>query len=281
MKKTILLLAAAAMTLAAGAQSKFQTTDFGSFKLHTQATADPLGDMSSIIETPTSLIIVEPAAFRSDIAEQQEYVAALGKPVERIIVNYHSAGLTAYDADKYAIIEGMPEFINGEIYSGMMSGFAQAFGDAIATEGDLPSTTVPRNGSESIGGVSFVFSNGSNSDFPGASILIGGKVFYTHFTPAAGAHMSPLQITNRAAVDAQLAAIQAAKDSGAVAFIGGHGVAATGIEAVDFQIAYLKTVKQLLETKATADEFSEALINAYPVAAAQENVAALAQNLYK
>lgn len=280
MKKIMMAVAVTAVALTASAQSKFEVKDFGTFKLHTQATADPLGDMSSIIEGATSLVIVEPAAFHSDIAEQQEYIAKIGKPVERVIVNYHTAGLAAYDAEAYVIIEGMPEFVKGDIYSGMMSGFASAFGDAIADDGELPSATVTRNGKVTYDGIEYVFSAGAASDFPGASILIGGKVYYTHFTPAADAHMSALQVTGRAAVDAQLAALEAAKASGAVAFIGGHGGQAVDITAVDFQIGYLKTVKELIEQKATAEEFAAALKAAYPTAAGEDNVAAVASVLY-
>ena len=281
MRKIFMTLAIASLTVAANAQGKFEVKDFGSFKLHTHITADPLGDMSSIIEGQSGLVIVEPAAFRNNIEEQKEYIAKLSKPVERIIVNYHTAGLAAFEPEKYVIIEGMPEFVKGEIYSGMMTGFGQAFGDAIATDGELPSATVPRVGTEEIAGVKFEFMKGSESDFPGSSILIGGKVYYMHFAPVNGVHLSFLEIGSRFAVESYLSELQEAKASGADTFIGGHGAGATGIDAVDFQIGYLKTVLKVLDEKKSAEEFVTAMKAAYPNAAAEENLAAVAEKLYQ
>ena len=50
MKSFFLTLAIACMTLVVNAQGKFEVKDFGKFKLHTYVTADPLGDMSHIVE---------------------------------------------------------------------------------------------------------------------------------------------------------------------------------------------------------------------------------------
>ena len=262
-------------------ESKFLVQDFGSFKLHAQLTNDPLGDMSFIVEGAEGLVVVEPAAFHSSIAEQQAYVQALGKPVVCVIADYHMAGLTAYPAEAYRMVEGMPEFVRGEIYSGMMAGFAQAFGDAIADEGELPTQVVAREGEQQLAGIDFTFSAGAASDFPGASVLVGGKVYYTHFSPVAGLHMNPLQITGRPAVEAQLAELKHAKATGAEAFVGGHGIGIATMADVDFQIDYLETVKKLMDAHDNAETFAEALKAAYPEAGLQENVSALAANLYK
>ena len=281
MKKLIIVATLVVVSLAVRAQSSFEVKDFGSFKLHVQVTNDPLGDMSSVIEGAESLVIVEPAAFNSSIKEQQMYIDALGKRVERVIANYHTAGLAAYPRECYVMVEGMPEFVQGEVYSGMMAGFTQAFGSEIATDGSLPTATVAREGQVEMAGLTFTFYGGSKSDFPASSILIGGKVYYLHFAPAAGAHMSPLQVTGRQAVDAYLAELEHAKATGAEAFIGGHGAGIADITAVEFQIAYLQTVKALMNEKQTADEFAEALKAAYPEAVLTDYVSGLASNLYQ
>lgn len=41
-----------------------------------------------------------------------------------------------------------------------------------------------------LAGVEFEFKQGATCDFPGASILIGGKVFYSHWAPMR-AHSNP------------------------------------------------------------------------------------------
>lgn len=127
-------------------------------------------------------------------------------------------------------------------------------------------------------GVPFEFRRGASSDFP-AAIIIGDKVYYTHWTPAK-AHMSHLQLTSRAAVDAEIAEAERELNSGAFLFIGGHG-RATQKESVEFKIAYLNTIKSLLEKATTADEFASALNKAYPNLPGADGITALANALYQ
>lgn len=72
------------MALTASVQTKFEVRDFGKFKLHTYVTADPLGDMSYIIEWRKSLVVLGPAAFHCNMKEMQQYIAELEKSVERV-----------------------------------------------------------------------------------------------------------------------------------------------------------------------------------------------------
>ena len=135
--------------------------------------------------------------------------------------------------------QGMPEFTKGEVYGGMMKGFTQ----------------------------------------PGASILIGGKVYYTHWTPAK-AHVSHLQISSPAAIDAEIAEAENSLASGATLFIGGHGGAATR-DAVEFKIAYLKKMKEQLAANKTAQAFVDAMKQAYPGLPGEAGLEDLGKALYK
>lgn len=116
----------------------------------------------------------------------------------------------------------MTEFTKGEIYGGMMAGFAQAFGDALTDMPTGKASEVAFGSTQTWAGVPFEFRHGASTDFPGASILIGGKVYYTHWTPAK-AHVSHLQISSAAAIDAEIAEAEKSLKSGAELFIGGHG----------------------------------------------------------
>lgn len=281
MKKTILTLVIAGMALTTSAQTKFEVKDFGKFKLHTYVTADPLGDMSYIIEGRKSLVVLEPAAFHSNIKEMQQYIAELEKPVERVIANYHAAGFSAFEPTKYVMVEGMPEFVAGDTYGGMVKSFASSFGDAMDTGGNVPAVSFSKGGKKKLAGIVFYFTPGAVSDFPAASILIGSKVYYLHFTPVAGMHMGPLQITGRAAVDAYLSELEKAKASKAELFIGGHGIATADVAAVDFQINYLKIMKGLMEAEKKEEGFVSAMKTAFPEVASLENLTAVAANLYK
>ncbi len=107
----------------------------------------------------------------------------------------------------------------------MMKGFAQAFGDALTDMPTGKASEVAFGTTQTWAGVPFEFRHGATSDFPGASILIGGKAYYTHWTPAK-AHVSHLQVSSPAAIDAEIAEAEKSLASGAELFIGGHGGAA-------------------------------------------------------
>ena len=276
-KKIVLTAAFAGTALAAAAtQGKFEIAELDGFRLHVYTTNDALGDASFIIEGADALVTLEEPLFKTNAAEFDAYLAALGKPVAKRIADYH---LGNTGTAPVVMAQGMPAFTRGPVYGGMMKNFAAAFGDAIVA---LPTGTAEEaafGAEHTWAGVTFAFRRGAASDFPAASILIGGQVYFTHWVPAK-AHVSSLQVGSRAAVDAEIAEAQASLASGAAVFVGAHGGAADA-EAAEFKIAYLQTVKRLLAENATADAFAAALTAAFPSLPGAEGVPALAEALYK
>ena len=278
MKKNVLFILFNLFTIMVMAQTKgrFEVHDLGSFKLHVYYTNDALGDASYIIEGRDALVTMEHPLFKDNVAEFDEYLSKLGKPVEKRITDYYVGGTGSHDI---VMAEGMPAFTKGEVYGGMMQGFGKMFGDALT---DMPTGNVSEvafGSTQTWAGVPFEFRHGAASDFPGASILIGDKVYYTHWTPAAS-HVSNLQVSSRAAIDAEIAEAEKSVGTGAVLFIGGHGGAA-GRDAVEFKIAYLKKMKELLNANATAQAFVAAMKQAYPGLPGEAGLDNLAAALYK
>lgn len=278
MKKTLSVIVLSLLALGASAQDKgrFEVYDLGDFKLHVYYTNDALGDASYLIEGGDALVTMEQPLFKNNVAEFDTYLSKLGKKVEKRITNYHVGGTGSHDV---VMAEGMPEFMKGEIYGGMMKGFAQTFGDALTEMPTGKATEVAFGTTQTWAGVPFEFRHGATSDFPGASILIGGKVYYTHWAPAK-AHVSHLQISSPAAVDAEIAEAERSLASGAELFIGGHGGAAKA-DAVQFKIDYLKTVKKLLAKNGTPEAFVGAMKKAYPDLPGADGLGELAKALYK
>ena len=278
MKKILSTLAVAGMALGASAQDKgrFEVYDLGDFKLHVYYTNDALGDASYIIEGGDALVTMEQPLFRENVAEFDAYLSKLGKKVEKRITDYHVGGTGSHDV---VMAEGMPEFTKGEIYGGMMAGFAQMFGDALTDMPTGKAAEVAFGTTQTWAGIPFEFRHGATSDFPGASILIGGKVYYTHWSPAK-AHVSHLQISSPAAIDAEIAEAEKSLKSGAELFIGGHGGAAMA-DAVQFKIDYLKTVKGMLAENGTPEAFVGAMKRAYPDLPGADGLGELAKALYK
>ena len=237
----------------------FQSYDLDGFKLHVYNSNDVMGDASYIVEGDSGLVVMEYPLFKVNAKEFADYIAELGKPIVTDITDYHLGG-----SDKLPLTmpEGMPAFIEGPVYGGMMKSFADQFGDTMVELPTQKAAEVPFGQTQNWAGVDFDFQHGATSDFPAASIIIGKQVYYTHWTPAE-AHVSPLQVGNAAAVDAELAEAQKSLASGAKYFIGGHGGLAEKAQ-VEFKIAYLQKVKELLVANKDAATFAEALKAAYP-----------------
>lgn len=278
MKKLALIMALSLMIQGASAQEKgrFETHDFDGFKLHVYYTNDALGDASYIVEGREALVTMEQPLFKDNVAEFDAYLAKLNKPVAQRIADYHVGGTAHHDV---VMPEGMPAFTKGDVYGGMMQHFAQIFGDALAEMPTGGMSEVAFGATKTYAGVPFEFRRGASTDFPGASLLIGGKVYYTHWTPAK-AHISHLQVVSPAAIDAEIEEAENALKSGATLFIGGHGGAAKA-DAVRFKIDYLKKMKKLLAANKTPEAFVAAMRKAYPNLPGEDGLADLAKVLYQ
>lgn len=255
---------------------RFEVYDYGTFKVHVYYSNDVMGDASYIIEGANSVVTMEEPLFKEKAKEFNEYLDKVGKPVEKRITDYHVGGTADHDI---SMAEGMPEFSKGPVYGGMMKNFQKTFGDTMV---DLPTGKVSEvefGKTCTWAGVTFEFRHGSSSDFPAASIIIGGKVYYTHWAPVK-AHPSNLLISSRAAVDAELAEAENELNSGCDLFIGGH-LGASKKDAVQFKIDYLNTVKRLLAENSTAEGFVKAMKAAYPDLPGADGLDALAAGLYK
>ena len=277
MKKVLFILFnLLTITVMAQTKGRFEVHDLGNFKLHVYHTNDVMADASYIIEGKDSLVTMEHPLFKDNVAEFNIYIEKLGKPIEKIISDYHLGGSGNY---AQIMAEGMEEFSKGPIYGGMMKGFEQMWGDTMT---ELPTgdvTEVPFGTTQIWAGVTFEFRHGASSDFPAASLLIGGKAYYTHWTPVK-AHVSHLQISSPAAIDAEVAEAEKSLASGAELFIGGHGGAAKR-DAVEFKIAYLKKMKEILTANKSSQDFVDAMKKAYPGLPGEAGLEDLGKALYK
>ena len=274
--KLVILFNLLTITAMAQTKGRFEVHDLGNFKLHVYYTNDALGDASYIIEGKNALVTMEQPLFKDNVAEFDAYLSKLDKTVEKRITNYHVGGTGNHEV---VMAEGMPQFTKGEIYGGMMKGFAQAFGDALTDMPTGKASEVVFGTTQTWAGIPFEFRHGATSDFPGASILIGGKAYYTHWTPAK-AHVSHLQVSSPAAIDAEIAEAEKSLASGAELFIGGHGGAAKR-DAVKFKIDYLKKMKEVLGNNRTAQAFTDDMKKAFPGLPGEAGLEELSKALYK
>lgn len=277
MKKILFSLAAATVAISAYAQGKgrFEIYDLEGFKLHVYYTNDALGDASYIFEGTDSLVTLEQPLFIDNVTEYDAKLVNLGKPVAARITDYHIGGT---DGHETIMAEGMPKFMSEGVYADMMQGFAQAFGDAIVPLPSGKKNEVAFGTTKIWNGISFKFNHGATTDFPGASLLVGDQVYFTHWVPTK-AHESHLHIPSPEAIEAEVAEAHKSLESGATLFIGGHGGAAYK-DAVLFKIDYLTTMKKALADNKTEDGFIATMKKAYPGLAGENNLPDLAKALY-
>ena len=264
------------ISLGAGAQGNVDVYDFGHFKLHVYNSNDVMADTSFIVEGKDSLATMEEPLFKVCAAEFDNYVKTLGKPVADHIVDFHMGGT---GAEEVVQPEGMHKFMREGAYDAMMHGFQKAFGDSMVDLPTGPAQEVKFGETVTLAGVPFKFNHGPECDFPGANIVIDGKVYYSHWAPFK-AHVSHLQIGSRQAIDDYLKMLADAKATGAVLFVGGHG-GAWPVDAVDFKIGYLNKMKQLLAENPIADSFVKAMQASFPDLPGADGLPDLAAALYK
>jgi hypothetical protein len=261
-------------------KGKTEILDLGDFKLHVYNTNDALGDASFIIEGKNGLVTLEHPLFKDNIAEFNSYIKSLKKSVVKSIADYHLTGSYAdFRASGVVMAQGMPAFEKGEIYGGMMQNFSKIFGDAIDVRPHGKVEEVPFGSTQNWAGISFTFSKGASSDFPAASINIGGKVYFTHWAPAKS-HINHLQVSSLAGVNAEIEEAENALKSGCEIFIGGHGGVAKR-DAVQFKMDYLKKMKEVLKKSKTSNEFISSMKTAFPELPGVESLIEIAKAIYK
>jgi len=111
-------------------KGEVKTYDMDGFRLHVYLTQDALGDATTVVEGRDGLVILEMPLFKENLKEFAGYLKGLGKPVVKVVADYHVGGVADYAPGQVVLVEGMSEFAKGAVYGGMLEGFKAAFGDA-------------------------------------------------------------------------------------------------------------------------------------------------------
>ncbi len=269
------------LVVAAYAQANFSTDKFDNFTVHTYASFDPMADVSFIIEGENSLVIIEPQAFKGKVEEFMAYTDKLGKPIEKVLVSFHAAGLKVYpDVDK-VITKPMAQFMSSDAAKGMLGFFAQAFEGAMDTEVVEFDEHIDANSVFTVDGVEYVLEPTNVPGMPGVNIAIGAEVYYQHFAPAVNHHASKNQIKGKAGIDGALADAMKAKSGKYTLLLGSHGMGKAGDDDLKFQIKYLKTMQKMAQKASSADDFVAQMNAKYPNCKGEDDLKAIAASLYQ
>lgn len=283
MKKTIFTIAICLVSLLSFAQPKanFSSDKFENFTLHTYASFDAMADVSFIVESENSLVIIEPQAFKGKVEEFVNYTKKLAKPVEKVLVSFHAAGLKTYASEQKVITKPMAEFMKSDAAKGMLGFFNQAFKGEMDTELVEFDEQIDASTNFTVDGVTYSLEPTSLPGMPGVNIAIGNKVYYQHFAPAKGYHASKNQIKNIASIEGALSDAQKAKKKGYSLLLGSHGYGKAGVEDLNFQIKYLKIMKNIALKAVSSEDFIKKMNKKYPNCKGEKDLKAIAIELYK
>lgn len=282
-QRTTIAMAAltAALIGATPSEAAFSTDSFNHFTLHTYASFDAMADVSFIVEGEKSLVIIEPQAFKGNVEEFTAYTEKLGKPIEKVLVSFHAAGLKVYEDEHKVITKPMAAFMKSDAARGMLGFFNKAFNGAMDTEIVEFDEQIDASTTFVVDGVTYQLEPTSVPGMPGVNIAIGDQVYYQHFVPAEGFHASKNQISSIAAIDGALVDAEKAENAGYTLLLGSHGTGKAGMEDLKFQINYLKTLKKIAVTANAADDFITQMNAAYPNCKGGDDLSGIAAKLYK
>ncbi len=281
MKKIFFLFCLSLTVFTAKAQSKISTDKFDNFTLHTYASFNPMGDVSFIVEGKNELVIIEPQSFNKNTEEFNTYTKKLGKPIAKVLVSFHSAGLDIYKGEDKAISKATADFLKTDAAKGMLQYFDKVFQGAMNTHiVDFNEyMDVPK--SFTIDSIPYTIEASALTGMPGLNIAIGNKVYYRHFVPIKDTHLSKNEITNKASIDGALLDAKKAKKGKYTLLIGSHGTGKANADDLKFEIKYLKTMKKIASNAENAEQFVEKMNKKFPTLKGQEDLKAIANNLYK
>ena len=279
MKKTILFLMAlvCAMVVNAQANGTFTVQQFKGFKLHIYNHDGGAGDHSFVVEGPTSLIALETPLTKPYGAKYEEYMKSLNKPVIATITGYDVGG--SFSQNNF-IPEPLKETMKG--MGNMVQNYKNRYGDNMY-DIDFWNTTaevVPTGTTRSWDGIPFRFDRGPAGFLTSATIVIGGQVALLHSEPSAG-HLSVREAQNAAALDAAIASDELLLQSKVKTYITHHGSGLCTAKDLKNHLKYLKKVKALRAKATTPEQLAAAIQKAFPQRSGAENLAQIAENLFK
>jgi len=159
---------------------QFITHQMGDIRVHSYVSNDPMNDVSHIIETERSLILIDLQAFHGKQDIFNRYIEALGKPVTHTLIGFHAFGSGKINDTELIISEELGIYL-AESGQEMQTKFAEMFGDELDTSlsNDFKFTTEKRM---EIDGVNFEFNYvpAAGRVTAGTEMIINDVIKYAH-----------------------------------------------------------------------------------------------------
>lgn len=230
--------------------------DLGNITLHAYRTNDPIDNESFLIETADAIVGIESPAFYDNLDEYIGYIAALGKPMNTLLLPYHPAGADVYaDVSVVGTAEARAAQSGDGAVKGLIDGFVAAFGEDF--NGNIPEISqVVDPGPVTLDGVALVISptsDGFDIEIPAINAV---------FTHMFGANVHNI-LTSIDQVDAMIAQVSRYQEKGYALVLSSHHVPETQ-QDVSTKLNYLQRTREIIEASNSADAFTSAMNGAFP-----------------
>lgn len=232
------------------------------------------GDVSNIIETEDSLILIDAQPTHSASEELLRYMDTLDKPVKQVLIPSHSLGLDYYEGTSVASSEQISSFNENGGAQVFVDIFKGAFGDDI-DEKIVPINSTIKDGENTLEGVKFIMTT-HEEEFPPTSDLefTDYNVLFTHLA----AYNSHMLVGSPEKIDEQEDYWTEVKAKDYDLIISSH-LMPVDIKAADFQLQYLETLREAAKNE-NKEDFIMDMQAAYPDAQNQQFMGMTADYFY-
>ena len=232
------------------------------------------GDVSNIIETENSLILIDAQPTHSASEELLRYMDTLDKPVKHVLVPSHSLGLDYYEGTSVASSEQISSFNENGGAQVFVDIFKGAFGDDM-DERIVPINSTIKDGENTVEGVNFIMTT-HEEEFPPTSDLefTDYNVLFTHLA----AHNSHMLVGSPEKIDELEDYWTEVKTKDYDLIISSH-LMPVDTKAADFQLQYLVTLREASKNE-NKEKFIADMQAAYPDAQNQHFLSMTANNFY-
>ena len=235
---------------------------FGKIKLHAYNTNDALSDEFYALESKDGVVLIESGAMKANVAEFNEYLKKLNKPLVAQLLSYHPNGYSMFDGDAkiYATAGALASWQEGGGVYALTQNFIQGFGaDKVA--GDLPEdASVVRVGQTiTIAGMEFKILPTPDVEGNYAIEIPAINSVYRHMMGSNVHNILP----SLDYITAEIADLENYQDKGYTLILTSH-YPPEGQAAVAKKIDYLQTIRRLARTCKNKYEFITAVNNAFP-----------------
>jgi hypothetical protein len=240
-------------TLAIGVM---QIYDFGAVQLHAYQTRDPMNEECYLLETKEELIGIETPAFSKNLAEYVDYIKALDKPLNHLIlVNHGNGGKLFKKSHIYSTASTRAALQKGGHIRSLIDNSARIFGAEF--DSDIPEiTNIIPAGRVKIGCLDF-FVTETSTGFDLEITPI--HCIYTHMV---GSHSHNI-LPGPNQIGDMLRKMKGFKAKNYRLILTSHEVPET-IAAADKKIRYLEKTHEILRSSRKREDFMSAMKTAFP-----------------